>query len=428
MLYYSRGSADENLSSEDMRAGMIEALDKLGACGKVLAIPPDFTRFHSRAGELTRFAWDYYGEAMTDIMPALGTHTPMTPEQIDEMFVGIPHNLFREHDWRTGVVTLGEVPSEFVHDVSDGAVDFAWPAQVGKLLVEGGFDLILSLGQVVPHEVVGMANYNKNIFVGTGGAEGINKSHFLGAAYGMERMMGRADTPVRRVLNYASENFCDDLPIVYVQTVLSRGNDGSLVVRGLFIGDDAECFERAAALSLEVNFEMLSKPLDKVVVYLDPAEFKSTWLGNKSIYRTRMAIADGGELVVLAPGVKEFGEDAEIDRLIRKYGYVTTPEVLRAVERNPELADNLSAAAHLIHGSSEDRFKITYCPGHLSREEIESVNYCYGDLDEMSQRYDISQLQDGFNEMPDGERIYYISNPALGLWAYRGRFLGDNDV
>ena len=422
MLYFSRGSSTDVLSSEDMQQGLLEALRKLGSRKKVLAVPPDFTRFHSRAGELTRYAVDFYGSALTDILPALGTHTPMTLPQIQEMFGDVSPDLFREHDWREGVVTLGEVPAEFLKTVSDGAVDYAWPAQVGKLLVEGDFDLILSIGQVVPHEVVGMANYNKNIFVGTGGPEGINKSHFLGAAYGMERIMGRADTPVRRVLNYASDHFCENLPIVYVQTVVGRGDDGELVVRGLYIGDDVECFERASALSLEVNFEMLEAPLDKVVVYLDPSEFKSTWLGNKSIYRTRMAIADGGELVVLAPGVKEFGEDAEIDRLIRKYGYVTTPEVLAAIKADPDLEDNLSAAAHLIHGSSEGRFKITYCPGHLTREEIESVNYQYGDLDAMSERYDINSLQDGVNILEDGERIFYVSNPAIGLWAYRGRF------
>ena len=319
-------------------------------------------------------------------------------------------------------MTLGEVPADYVREVSGGAVDYAWPAQVDKLLVEGQFDLILSIGQVVPHEVIGMANYNKNIFVGTGGPEGINKSHFLGAAYGMERIMGRADTPVRRVLNYASDHFCQDLPIVYVQTVIGRGDDGGLVTRGLFIGDDEECFERAAALSLEVNFEMLDEPLDKVVVNLDPGEFKSTWLGNKSIYRTRMAIADGGELIILAPGVKEFGEDAEIDRLIRKHGYVTTPEVMQALTDDPDLGNNLSAAAHLIHGSSEGRFTVTYCPGHLTREEIESVNYGYGDLEEMAKRYDTATLKAGFNVLPDGERIFYVSNPAIGLWAYRGRF------
>src|SRR3990172_7027781 len=133
-------------------------------------------------------------------------------------------------------------------------------------------------------------------------------------------------------------------------------------------------FSRAADLSLRVNFTLLDAPLKKVVVYLDPSEFKSTWLGNKSIYRTRMAMADGGELVILAPGLKEFGEDPEIDRLIRKYGYRGTPATLAAVQANPELANNLSAAAHLIHGSSEGRFRITYCPGSQMRAEaIRSV-------------------------------------------------------
>ncbi|MCK5000081.1 MAG: DUF2088 domain-containing protein [Anaerohalosphaera sp.] len=420
MIYFSRGSVSENLSSEELKAGLIAGLEGLGVRRKVLAVPPDITRYYSRAGELTRYAWEYYGDAMVDVLPALGTHFAMTEGEIERMYGEMPVELFRVHDWRNDIVTLGEVPCEYVREVSEGKVDFSWPAQVNRLLVEGGHDLILSVGQVVPHEVVGMANYNKNIFVGTGGAEGINKSHFLGAAYGMERMMGRADTPVRKVLNYASDHFAKDLPIVYVLTVVSATDEGQ-VVRGLFIGDDVECFERAAELSLKVNFQMVEKPLKKTVVYLEPEEFKSTWLGNKSIYRTRMAMADGGELVVLAPGLREFGEDKEIDRLIRKYGYVGTEKVLELVEENDELKDNLSAAAHLIHGSSEGRFKITYCPGHITKDEIESVNFEYADLDEMMRRYDPKILKDGFNTV-NGEEIFFISNPGMGLWSAKDRF------
>jgi len=422
MLYFERGSADDRLSLDDLRQGLFAALERLGPRKKVLVVPPDFTRFHSHAGVLTRMAYDFYGSALTDILPALGTHTPMTPHQLDEMFTGVPHDLFRVHNWRTGITTVGEVPAEFVKEVSEGAVDFPWPAQLANLIWTGRHDLILSIGQVVPHEVIGMANYNKNIFVGTGGVEGINKSHFVGAAYGMERMMGRSNTPVRRILNYASEHFTKHLPIVYVHTVVGRAEHGKLAVRGLYVSDDISGFDRAAALSLQVNFEMLDEPLKKVVVYLDPAEFKSTWLGNKSIYRTRMAMADGGELIVLAPGLKEFGEDHEIDRLIRKYGYRGTPETLAATKANAELRNNLSAAAHLIHGSSEGRFNITYCPGELTQAEIESVNFKYADLKTMTQRYNPALLRDGWNRLPDGEQIFYISNPALGLWAYRGRF------
>lgn len=420
-MFYSTGSADTELSGEQLRQGLYQALEALGPRRKVLAIPPDFTRFHSRAGELTRYARDYYGERLTDILPALGTHTPMTPQQIARMFGETPLELFRVHDWRCGLVTLGEVPAEFVREVSEGMLEFAWPAPVDRLLVEGGYDLILSIGQVVPHEVIGMANHSKNIFVGTGGAEAINKSHYLGAVYGMERIMGRADNPVRAVLDYAARNFAAHLPIVYVLTVVSRNAAGELVVRGLYAGDDRECFDRAAALSLEVNFELLDRPIRKAVVFLDPDEFKSTWLGNKAVYRTRMAIADGGELVILAPGVREFGEDAVIDGLIRKYGYAGTPAILEAVRRHEDLAANLSAAAHLIHGSSEGRFTITYCPGHLTREEIEGVHFRYGDLNEMMKRYDPDRLAEGYNTV-DGEEIFFISNPALGLWAHKERF------
>ncbi len=420
MLYYKRGNENDNLSAQDLKEGLYTTLGKLGERKKVLAIPPDFTRLHSRAGELTHMAWEYYAEHLTDILPALGTHYPMTEGQIHRMFGQMPFELFRVHDWRKGVVTLGEVPSEFVCQVSEGRADFSWPAQVDRLLVEGDFDLILSIGQVVPHEVVGMANYNKNIFVGTGGSEGINKSHFLGAVFGLERIMGRANTPVRKVLNYASENYASDFPIVYVLTVVEATETGQ-VTRGLFVGDDIECFNLAAELSLKVNFQMLDKPLDKLVVFLDPEEYKSTWLGNKSIYRTRMAMAEGGQLIVLAPGLAEFGEDPEIDRLIRKYGYVGTEQVLELVKTEDDLKTNLSAAAHLIHGSSEGRFKITYCPGKLTREQIESVNFEYVDLPEMLKRYDPTKLINGFNSI-GGEEIYFISNPGMGLWSFKDRF------
>ncbi|PRY97795.1 lactate racemase domain-containing protein [Marinilabilia salmonicolor] len=422
MIYFQRGSKNTALSPQDLKDALFTALDKIGPRKRVIAVPPDYTRYHSKAGELTTYAYDFYKENLTDILPALGTHSPMTDEQIDHMFPRVPKDLFRIHDWRNEIVTLGVVPGSYISEITDGRIDYDWPAQVNKLLNEGGHDLILSIGQVVPHEVIGMANYNKNIFVGTGGSEGINKSHFIGAAYGMERIMGRANNPVRRVLNYASEQFASHLPIIYVQTVIGRDEAGNLVPRGIFIGDDEEVFELAADLSIKVNFEMVDEPLKKVVVYLDPSEFKSTWLGNKSIYRTRMALADGGELIVLAPGLKEFGEDKTIDQLIRKYGYFGTPATLKATEENKELRENLGAAAHLIHGSSEDRFSITYCPGHLSKEEIESVNFKYADLKEMTKKYNPEKLKDGKNIMPDGEEIFYISNPAVGLWAHKDRF------
>lgn len=418
-LYCAMGSIESDLLPQ-LQSLLVESLAKLGQRSRVLVVPPDQSRVHSRAGDLTRYAWEYYGERLQAVLPALGTHAAMQPEQIARMFGAMPQELFRVHNWRTDVETLGEVPAEFIHEQSEGKLNYTWPAQVNRLISGGGFDLILSIGQVVPHEVIGMANYNKNILVGTGGRDSINRSHYLGAVYGMERIMGRAESPVRNVLNYAADRFLRHLPIVYVLTVVGRDEDDGLAVRGLFIGDDAECFHRAADLSLKVNFEILDAPIRKAVVYLDPHEFHSTWLGNKAIYRTRMALADDAELIILAPGVRAFGEDPAIDGLIRKYGYRGTPATLEAVSANEDLASDLSAAAHLIHGSSEGRFTIRWCPGSLSREEIEGVGFEYGDLKTMLTRYNSQRLRYGYNQI-DGDEIFFIPNPGLGLWSFRGK-------
>lgn len=422
MLYFARGSKTDVITSDEVRDILCKVFDRMGPKERVLALPPDITRLNSYAGPITEICYDYFGSKLTDIMPAIGTHSPMTDSQIAYMFGHTPLGLFRKHDWRNDVVTVGEVPATYIEKISEGRFHYNWKAQVNRILLDPGFDLILSIGQVVPHEVIGMANYNKNIFVGVGGSDGINKSHFLGATYGMERIMGRAKSPVRDVLEYASQHFIKNLPIVYIQTVLSKGIDGQMKLRGLFIGDDFECFSRAAELALKVNFIMVERPIKKCLVWLDPEEFKSTWLGNKAIYRTRMALADGADLIIMAPALKEFGEDSAIDSLIRKYGYNGTPATLKAVEQNADLKENLGAAAHLIHGSSEGRFNITYCPGPaVTRSEIENVGFRWGNLDEITPKYNPSALKDGWNTV-NGEEVYYISNPALGLWAYPDRF------
>ena len=460
-LVCSIGSETTRLSDDEIRKQLDTFLDMLGPRDDIVILPPDYTRFHSQAGKLTQFVAEYYNfippsttidtssaskklkslPAPPDIhiLPALGTHAPMTPEQIESMFgralANKQPNPFLVHDWRNDVVTIGHVPAEMVKKATYGMVNEPWPAQLNKFVWERQSSptdatkprpLVLSIGQVVPHEVMGMANFNKNLFVGVGGVEAINLSHFIGACHGMEALMGRGKNPLRDILNYASKHFLQEqLDLWYILTVMGTDEDtGKVVVRGLYIGNDVECYTRACDLSIKVNFTMLERAPQKILVYLDPDEFHSTWLGNKAIYRTRMAIADGGELIILAPGVSRFGEDDQVDTLIRKYGYVGTPTIMKAMEENEELKKNLSAVAHLIHGSTEGRFSVTWCPGKLTKEEIESVGFQYGDLNEMMNRY--SGLKDGWcteeNEDGSESEFYYISNPALGLWSVESRF------
>lgn len=383
---------------------------------KVLLLPPDYTRMYSGAGKITAYYYEMLKDTCeVDVMPALGTHLPMTEEECDAFFLGmIPFERIIVHNWRTDVVKIGEVPAAFVREVSEGLVDQSIDVEVNRRIMDPSYDLIISAGQVVPHEVVGMANYSKNIFVGCGGSSMINSSHMLGAFYGLERIMGRDFSPVRRVFDYAQEHFLSDIPLLYVLTVTTNTGE-TTNLHGIYIGNRRELFEMAVAQSQQKNLNHMKKPLKKVVVYLDPREFKSTWLGNKAVYRTRMAIADDGELIILAPGVKMFGEDPENDRLIRKYGYVGRERVLELVKENADLQENMSVAAHLIHGSSDGRFRIVYCTKQLSEQEVRGAAFDYLPYDEVVKKYDPAVLTDGFHVI-DGEEIFYISNPALGLW------------
>jgi nickel-dependent lactate racemase len=434
--YIARGAADLELSAADLDALFSEALRRvladLGSGGPVIILPPDLTRIHSQAGLLTDIAVRELGRPeagacrLGAVMPALGTHRPMTTAEIRRMFPHTPPEKFLPHDWRRDVSDLGRLEADWVEEISGGVVRCGWPVQVNRRLcagTSGGCALIISIGQVVPHEVAGMANHAKNIFIGTGGKEAIDKSHYLGAVFGLERIMGKTDTPVRALFDEGMRRFGSLLPpVLWVLTVVDGAGDRP-VVRGLYAGFGRSCFEEAAALARRVNITLLEKPVSKMVVYLDPKEFRTTWRGNKAIYRTRMAIAGGGDLLILAPGLEGFGEDPGLDRLIRRHGYRPGEIIRRRVAEDRELAESLSAAAHLIHGSSEGRFTVRYCPGPgLGAADLEAAGYAWGSLEEALCRYNPRTLKPGENVLPGGEHIFFVSNPALGLWAERKRF------
>jgi nickel-dependent lactate racemase len=423
MIFFSEGAADFTISRDRISEMIDQMLEKLGNLNRVLILPPDFTRYHSYAGEITCILYQKLkGSSYVEIMPTLGTHIPMSECELDIMYPGIPHELFKRHDWKNDIVKIGTISSEIIKELSEGLVDFPLQCEINKTLVEGRWDQIISVGQLVPHELIGIANFNKNIFIGAGGKDIINKTHFIGALFGTEKMMGHISSPVRKVLNYMSNNFTNHLPISYILTVRGVNYDNQVVTRGVYAGNDEECYLRGAVLCQEVNIKLLKKDYKKVVAYLDPDEFKSTWVGTKAICRTRMAIATGGELIILCPGINTFGEDPQNDSIIRKYGYKDIASLLDLVNGNIELANNLAVVAALIICSPENRFKVVYAAKDISRKEVESVYCNYADYDEVIKRYDPSQLQEGENIMADGEEIFYISRPAQGLWAETGRF------
>jgi nickel-dependent lactate racemase len=391
---------------------------------RVLLLPPDITRMHSGAGWITEHFYKRLKDtADVHVIPTLGQHEPHTREQNAQMFGSIPHERIHPHDWRGGCVKVGEVPAGYVKEATGGIADWPFPIWLNRLLMEEQWDLVINIGHVVPHEVLGFANHNKNYFIGLAGKELICASHMAAACCGIENNLGNLVTPVRQCFNWAEEKYLGRLPDFYVQVTLARDSSGQLAHTGIFVGDDLETYLAAARQAREQNITVLDEPLKKVVCVMQGDEFFSTWVANKAIYRTRMALADGGELVIIAPGLKRFGEQPDVDALIRKYGYCGTPRVMKLYQRNADMQDLAHATAHLIHGSSEGRFKIRYAPGHLTRADIEQVEFEYADLGETLCRYPIDRLQPGFNDV-NGERIYFIPTPSAGLWATRKKLFG----
>ena len=386
-------------------------------------------------------------------MPALGT--AIQPAQIAKMYPTIPPALFREHDWRDGTVAVGTVPAADVRELTGGAINRPWTATLNALVARGGHDLVLSMGQVVPHEALGMANYTKNLFIGVAGAETINFTHHIMAVYGVENVMGRASNPGRALFDRAFDAFCPELPALFAMTVVGTKPDGARVTRGFYVGDTSESF-KAARLSLEVNFTMVDEPHAKAVP-ARRAKYAFTWTANKAIYRTRPG-ADGGELVARArrelrrardarpadrkceratsarasarargpkpdPDARDDAPPPPPPNFARRHGYRSSAETMSLLETDPS-SRKTSSPPRTRSGKSEGRFKITLsveAGGGLSAD-IEKANFEWGDVDALQQRYDPAKLTPGATCSPTAGACFLVPQPLpAGLWASKSR-------
>ena len=423
MPWFTQESSEINRSEIEFHCQRLidESQARLNrSLNRVLLLPPDLTRAHCGAGWITETIYKILSPTCdVHVIPTLGQHVPHTEEENKWMFGSIPNDKIHAHDWRNGVTRVGVIPSSLVKESTNGVADWEIPVDLNTMTVTEKWDLIIHIGHVVPHEVLGFANHNKNYFIGLGGKETICASHMAAGVYGIENNLGNLITPLRACYNWAEDEFLSHLPDVYFQVVMARNQENKLVHTGVYVGDDLDTYLMAAKRSREQNITVFEKAIPKIVAVMQADEFRATWVANKAVYRTRMAMADGGELLIIAPGVERFGEQPEVDKLIRKYGYRPRNQILELYKKNSDMQDIAHATAHLVHGTSDDRFTIRYAPGKLSKDEIESVGYAYADCGEMLKKYDPEKMKEGFNTMPDGEEVYFISTPSSGLWSTR---------
>src|SRR5207253_9929443 len=240
----------------------------------VLLLPPDITRMHSGSGWITEcFYKRLKDEADIHVIPTLGQHEPHTREQNAQMFGSIPHERIHPHDWRGGCTYLGDVPADYVKEATGGCADWKFPVWLNSMLMSEPWDFVINIGHVVPHEVLGFANHNKNYFIGLGGKELICAAHMAAATYGIENNLGKLITPLRSCFNWAENRFLRHLPDVYFQVVMKRDTQNRLVTSGVYAGDDLETYLMAAKASGKESITVVDRPISKIVALMQGEEF-----------------------------------------------------------------------------------------------------------------------------------------------------------
>ncbi len=395
-----------------------QALDVIQPGERVLAIIPDKTR-DDNTHQLFPVASEFLnkrGVALFDALVAQGTHPPMSESQKLSKIggAGFSGQLF-DHRWDQPeeLITLGELSAETVSDLTDGLISQAVPVSLNKLLAPGIYDTVIVFGATVPHEVAGFAGGAKYFFPGVAGPELTHTTHWLGALAGIENIIGRVDTPTRRLIEAAT----DLVParIISLNTVVSR-NDGELVTYALFAGDIREAFRRATEVSRRVHIRYTDRKYKRVVALLDP-HYDELWVGGKASYKLGAIIEEGGELIIYAPHLTKLSETH--GALIEKYGYAPLESVRDMLGVSPELRENLCIAAHLAHvayagrlddeGKIVPRYKIMMATG-LDEETCRRVNLGYIDyrsFDYESLRFDPDSLI-----VADAGRDLYLRSSA----------------
>lgn len=394
----------ESLDQPTLAAIVERALDAAQPGERVLAIIPDKTR-DDNTHVLFPIASEFLsrrGVAAFDALVAQGTHPPMSQSQklskigCDE-FSG---QLF-DHRWDDPeeLITLGELSVETVRELTNGLIETGVPVSINKLLGPGIYDTVLVFGATVPHEVAGFAGGAKYFFPGVAGPELTHTTHWLGALAGIENIIGRVDTPTRRLIEAATDLI--DARIISLNTVVSRRSDDELMTYALYTGDIREAFRRAAEVSRQVHIRYTGRKYKRVIALLDP-HYDELWVGGKASYKLGAIIEEGGELIIYAPHLTRLSETH--GALIEKYGYAPLESVRDMLGVSQELRENLCIAAHLAHVAYEGRFKITMATG-LDEETCRRVNLGYMDY----RGFEIREDQDTLIVKDAGRDLYQVS-------------------
>jgi nickel-dependent lactate racemase len=418
-MVVGHGSTDRYLTDEEIRAIAAEALGAAPLDGKrVLVIIPDGTRTMPMP-----LMYDAFEEilgprvAALDYLVALGTHQPMTDEQLTRL-VGrevkdgrTDRRRIHNHRWDLpeSFVTLGTIPAKEIEELSGGLMSRDVPVTINRLVLD--YDQILICGPVFPHEVVGFSGGTKYFVPGIAGPDIINFTHWLGAVMTNYRIIGAGYTPVRAVIDRAASFI--DTPVLCAALVVSH--DG---VSGLYVGPPRDAWVAASALSSEKHIVWVDKPFTRVLSVM-PKMYDDLWTGAKGMYKMEPAVADGGEVVIYSPTIDEVSYTH--GRIIDEIGYHCIDYFLKQWERFRQYPAGVVAHSTHVKGLGEydaatgverPRINVTLATG-IPEARCRKINLGYLDPASVDVEEWKARADEGWLVVPRaGEMLYRVRQPV----------------
>jgi len=396
--------------------------------GKVGLLIPERLRLQLGTASAVMAAYDAFiaRGRQVELLVAATPGEAQSPAVIAALLPGVPAELIFCHAWRDAGISLGEVPRDVVAAHCGGMVDSPLPITLNAALCDGRYDGLLNLELVLPHAQLGFTGPPQNLVWGHAGLATHQAAADLAARTGWENNLANLVPPLRQCLAWGAKELLNGgliklPPIAHLAIVCGDDSHRRRAPLALYAGPDDECYLLAALLARKQNVAALDEPLPRVVALLSGDQFDTLWSAVEVVSCLRMALNAGGELLLIAPGLIELSSDAATAALVARHGYAGAAELAAAARREPELAAEAVAAAHLRQGSTEGRFWITVATDGLDAETLRRANLKHVELSEAYLRYRPAHRRGGWNTTDDGEKFYYVPNPAEGLWSTKQR-------
>ncbi|MDY6913633.1 MAG: lactate racemase domain-containing protein [Planctomycetota bacterium] len=414
-----QGHTDHNLSDDELRRIVASAASRIDPSGKrILAIIPDQTRCCPLPATLRRLHEVISPQAKClDFLIALGTHPPMSEEQIDKL-VGVEpgrrakvfgKSRFFNHEWKNldALTKIGTLAADHIDEITGGLFAMDIDVTINKRILE--YDVVLVVGPVFPHEVVGFSGGSKYFFPGVSGPELLNFFHWLGAVITNPKIIGSKHTPVRKTLEAAA----DMLRVETFAFCMVVAGEGRLA--GMYFGPVSRAWSAAADLSDRIHINYVEKPFASVLSCA-PQMYEDLWTGGKCMYKLECVVADGGELIIYAPHISEVS--ITHGKVIEAVGYHTRDYFMAQWDKFRHYpwgvlahSTQVRGIGAYVDGVERPRIQVTLAtaiPARLCRK----INLGYRDPASI----DVAEWQNRQAEsrlhVPNaGERLYKLKNP-----------------